>query len=431
MAQKVEIRQREQAIPDEPAQTNPFINAQTQFDIAAEVLGLDPNMRRVLRECKRELIVTFPVLMDDHTIQMFTGFRVHHNIDRGPAKGGIRYHPGVSLDEVKALAMWMTWKCAVVGIPYGGAKGGVIVDPKKLSRNELENLTRRYTSEISILIGPERDIPAPDVNTNAQIMAWMMDTISMHAGHSVPAVVTGKPLGIGGSEGRAEATGRGCMLTTLAALKHLGIHPEDATVAVQGVGNVGYTTAKLLQQAGTKVVAVSDSNGACFNEDGIQLDEVVREKELTGRLRQKVCTMLSNAELLELPVTVLVPAALENQIHRGNAHRVKAKVVCEGANGPTTPDADRILEEKGVFLIPDILANAGGVTVSYFEWVQDLQEFFWDEQDINQRLERIMMRAFDNVLSVSEKKKVNMRVAAYVVAVDRVAQATTLRGIYP
>jgi glutamate dehydrogenase (NAD(P)+) len=319
----------------------------------------------------------------------------------------------------------------VVGIPYGGAKGGVILDPKKLSRNELENLTRRYTSEISILIGPERDIPAPDVNTNAQIMAWMMDTISMHAGHSVPAVVTGKPLGIGGSEGRAEATGRGCMLTTLAALKHLGIHPEDATVAVQGVGNVGYTTAKLLQQAGCKVIAVSDSNGACYNEDGIELDEVVREKELTGRLRQKVCTMLTNAELLELPVTVLVPAALENQIHRGNAHRVKARVVCEGANGPTTPEADKILEAKGVFLIPDILANAGGVTVSYFEWVQDLQEFFWDEQDINQRLERIMMRAFDNVLRVSEQKKVNMRIAAYVVAIDRVAQATTLRGIYP
>jgi glutamate dehydrogenase (NAD(P)+) len=431
MAQKVEIPRRESTIPDEPGRANPFTNAQTQFDIAAEVLGLDPNMRRVLRECKRELIVNFPVLMDDHTIQMFTGFRVQHNIDRGPAKGGIRYHPDVNLDEVKALAMWMTWKCAVVGIPYGGAKGGVIVDPKKLSRNELENLTRRYTSEISILIGPERDIPAPDVNTNAQIMAWMMDTISMHAGHSVPAVVTGKPLGIGGSEGRAEATGRGCMLTTLAALKHLGIHPEDATVAVQGVGNVGYTTAKLLQQAGCKVIAVSDSNGACYNEDGIQLDEVVREKELTGRLRQKVCTMLTNAELLELPVTVLVPAALENQIHRGNAHRVKAKIVCEGANGPTTPEADKILEDKGVFLIPDILANAGGVTVSYFEWVQDLQEFFWDEQDINQRLERIMMRAFDNVLRVSEQKKVNMRIAAYVVAVDRVAQATTLRGIYP
>jgi glutamate dehydrogenase (NAD(P)+) len=431
MAQKVEIPQRESTIPDEPGRANPFRNAQEQFDIAAEVLGLDPNMRRVLRECKRELIVTFPVLMDDHTIQMFTGFRVQHNIDRGPAKGGIRYHQDVNLDEVKALAMWMTWKCAVVGIPYGGAKGGVIVDPKKLSRNELENLTRRYTSEISILIGPDRDIPAPDVNTNAQIMAWMMDTISMHAGHSVPAVVTGKPIGIGGSEGRAEATGRGCMLTTLAALKHLGIRPQDATVAVQGVGNVGYTTAKLLQQAGCKVVAVSDSNGACYNEDGIELDEVVREKELTGRLRQKVCTMLTNAELLELPVTVLVPAALENQIHRGNAHRVKAKVVCEGANGPTTPEADLILEQKGVFLIPDILANAGGVTVSYFEWVQDLQEFFWDESDINQRLERIMMKAFDNVLRVSQEKRVNMRVAAYVVAVDRVAQATTIRGIYP
>ena len=431
MAQKIEavpMRGFAQATPDE---TNPWLIAQRQFDIAAEVLGLDPNMRRVLRECKRELIVTFPVLMDDRTVQMFTGYRTQHNVDRGPAKGGIRYHPGVTRDEVKALAMWMTWKCAVVGIPYGGAKGGVVVDPKNLSRNELENLTRRYTSEISILIGPDRDIPAPDVNTNAQIMAWMMDTISMHAGHSVPAVVTGKPLGIGGSEGRPEATGRGCMLTTLAALKHLNIRPEDATVAVQGVGNVGYTTAKLLAQAGCKVIAVSDSNGACYNEDGIELDEVVREKELTGRLRQKICKFISNEELLELPVTVLVPAALENQIHRGNANRIKAKVICEGANGPTTPEADEILYKKGVFVIPDILANAGGVTVSYFEWVQDLQEFFWDEHDINERLERIMLRAFDNVLKLSLEKKVNMRTAAYVLAVDKVAQATTIRGIYP
>jgi glutamate dehydrogenase (NAD(P)+) len=281
------------------------------------------------------------------------------------------------------------------------------------------------------LIGPDRDIPAPDVNTNAQIMAWMMDTISMHAGHSVPAVVTGKPLGIGGSEGRPEATGRGCMLTTLAALKHLNIRPEDATVAVQGVGNVGYTTAKLLAQAGCKVIAVSDSNGACYNEDGIELDEVVREKELTGRLRQKICKFISNEELLELPVTVLVPAALENQIHLGNANQIKAKVICEGANGPTTPEADEILYKKGTFVIPDILANAGGVTVSYFEWVQDLQEFFWDEHDINERLERIMLRAFDNVLKVSLEKKVNMRTAAYVLAVDKVAQATTIRGIYP
>jgi glutamate dehydrogenase (NAD(P)+) len=431
MAQKVEAPRRPAGPVEEPAAANPWLMAQRQFDIAADKLGLDPNMARVMRECKRELTVNFPVLMDDHTIQMFTGYRVHHNVDRGPAKGGIRYHPGVTLDEVKALAMWMTWKCAVVGIPYGGAKGGVIVDPKKLSRNELENLTRRFTTEISILIGPDRDIPAPDVNTNAQIMAWMMDTISMHAGHSVPAVVTGKPLGIGGSEGRPEATGRGCMFTTLAALKHLGISPEDATVAVQGVGNVGYTTAKLLQKAGCKVIAVSDSNGACYNEDGIELDEVVREKELTGRLRQKICEFISNEELLELPATVLVPAALENQIHRGNANRVQAKVICEGANGPTTPDADEILEDKGIFVIPDILANAGGVTVSYFEWVQDLQEFFWDENDINERLQRIMARAFDNVLRVSQEKKVNMRTAAYILAIDKVASATTIRGIYP
>ena len=431
MAQKVEASPIRGFAEVEPEAANPWKNAQQQFDIAAEALGLDPNMRRVLRECKRELTVSFPVLMDDRTVQMFTGYRVHHNVDRGPAKGGIRYHPGVSIDEVKALAMWMTWKCAVVGSPYGGAKGGVIVDPKKLSRNELENLTRRYTSEISILIGPDRDIPAPDVNTNAQIMAWMMDTISMHAGHSVPAVVTGKPLGIGGSEGRPEATGRGCMLTTMAALRQLGIRPEDATVAVQGVGNVGYTTAKLLAEKGCKVIAVSDSNGACYNEGGIELDEVVREKELNGRLRQKVCEFISNEELLELPVTVLVPAALENQIHRGNANRIKARIICEGANGPTTPEADEILHDKGVFVIPDILANAGGVTVSYFEWVQDLQEFFWDEHDINERLERIMLRAFDSVLKVSQEKKVMMRTAAYVLAVDKVAQATTIRGIYP
>jgi glutamate dehydrogenase (NAD(P)+) len=431
MAQKVEApRWSGQPAPD-VSPTNPWEMAQQQFDIAAQALGLDPNMARVLRECKRQLIVTFPVLMDDQTIQMFTGYRVHHNIDRGPAKGGIRYHPGVNIDEVKALAMWMTWKCAVVGIPYGGAKGGVTVDPKKLSRNELENLTRRFTSEISMMIGPDRDIPAPDVNTNAQIMAWMMDTISMHAGHSVPAVVTGKPLGIGGSEGRPEATGRGCMFTTLAALKHLGIRPEDATVAVQGVGNVGFTTAKLLQQAGCKVIAVSDTNGACYNEGGIELDEVVREKEINGRLRQKICQFISNEELLELPVTVLVPAALENQITNRNADRIKAKIICEGANGPTTPEADQILWDKGVFVIPDILANAGGVTVSYFEWVQDLQEFFWDEHDINERLERIMLRAFDNVLRVHLDKKIPMRTAAYVLAVDKVAQATTIRGIYP
>ena len=431
MAQKVEAPERSHVAEPEPDRPNPWKIAQQQFDIAARVLGLDPNIGRVLRECKRELIVTFPVLMDDHTIQMFTGYRVHHNVDRGPAKGGIRYHLGVNIDEVKALAMWMTWKCAVVGIPYGGAKGGVTVDPKKLSRNELENLTRRFTSEISILIGPDRDIPAPDVNTNAQIMAWMMDTISMHAGHSVPAVVTGKPLGIGGSEGRPEATGRGCQITTLATLKHLGIRPEDATVAVQGVGNVGYTTAKLLQQAGCKVIAVSDTNGACYNAGGIDLDEVVREKELNGRLRQKVCEFITNEELLELPVTVLVPAALENQITARNVKRIKAKVICEGANGPTTPEADEVLWDRGVFVIPDILANAGGVTVSYFEWVQDLQEFFWDEHDINERLERIMLRAFDNVLRVSLEKKVNMRTAAYVLAVDKVAQATIIRGIYP
>src|SRR3989442_587662 len=339
-----------------PEQANPWLMAQRQFDIAADVLGLDPNMRRVLRECKRELIVTFPVLMDDRTVQMFTGYRVHHNIDRGPAKGGIRYHPEVTREEVKALAMWMTWKCAVVGIPYGGAKGGVVVDPKLLSRNELENLTRRFTSEISIVIGPDRDIPAPDVNTNAQIMAWMMDTYSMHRGYSVPAVVTGKPLAIGGSEGRNEATARGAVYTIIEAAKHLGMDIEGARVVVQGFGNAGMFSAKLLTELGAIVVGVSDTGGGIFSEKGIDPTKVDAYKRETGSVSGFPGTeRVTNRELLELPCDILVPAAIENQIDRDNAPRIKAKIIAAAANGPTSPDADRVLFERGVFLIPDIL----------------------------------------------------------------------------
>jgi glutamate dehydrogenase (NAD(P)+) len=414
-----------------PESENPFDIAQKQFDISAEILGLDPNLRGVLREVKRELIVHFPVYLDDQSVRMFTGYRVHHNITRGPAKGGIRFHPAVTLDEVRALAMWMTWKCAVVGIPFGGAKGGVVVDPSRLSRNELENLTRRFTTEISILIGPDRDIPAPDVNTNAQTMAWMMDTISMHAGHSVPAVVTGKPLEIGGSEGRAEATGRGVMLTTIDACRRQGIDPRGATVVVQGAGNVGYTSAKLLAEAGCRVIAISDSSGGVYNKNGIDLVAIAREKELTGSINGKGGEPITNAELLELPCTILVPAALEGQITARNAPRIKAQIIAEGANGPTTPDADEILRERNITVIPDILANAGGVTVSYFEWVQDLQEFFWEESEINNRLEQILRKAYQQVAAISEERKITLRQAAYCVAVARVARATTVRGIYP
>jgi glutamate dehydrogenase (NAD(P)+) len=429
MAVKRGAAQRASAIM--PGSENPFHIAQKQFDIAADILELAPDMRQVLREVKRELTVHFPVLMDDHTVCMFTGYRVQHNINRGPAKGGIRYHPAVTLDEVKALAMWMTWKCAVVGIPYGGAKGGVVVDPTRLSRHELENLTRRYATEISILIGPDRDIPAPDVNTNAQTMAWIMDTISMHAGHSVPAVVTGKPLDIGGSEGRAEATGRGVMFTTLDACRRQGIPPREASVAVQGAGNVGYTSARLLAAAGCRVVAISDSSGGVYNAKGIDLDAVAREKARAGAINGHGGDRITNAELLELPVTILVPAALEGQITRHNAARIKARIVAEGANGPTTPEADEVLYERGITVIPDILANAGGVTVSYFEWVQDLQEFFWEESEINKRLELILHKAFEQVAAISANRKITLRQAAYCLAVERVARATTVRGIYP
>ncbi len=412
---------------------NIFAMAQRQFDEAAEKLKLDPNMRAVLRECKRELTVAFPVEMDDRSIQMFHGYRVQHNIARGPAKGGIRYHQDVTRDEIKALSMWMTWKCAVVGLPYGGAKGGVVVNPKQLSESELENLTRRYAAEIMILIGPDRDIPAPDVNTNPKIMGWIMDTYSMLHGHSVPAVVTGKPISIGGSEGRLEATGRGVMYMIREVLKQWPVAGSPVSVAIQGFGNVGGTLAYLLgRDSGYKVVAVSDAEGAIYNGQGLDINAVRRYKEETASVAGfPHADKITNAELLTLAVDVLAPAAMENQINRRNADQVRAKIIVEGANGPVTPDADLILQDKKVIVVPDILANAGGVTVSYFEWVQDLQSFFWNESEINSRLEHIMTRAFAAVVAQSERYQVDLRTAALMLAIERVAEATRIRGIFP
>jgi len=403
-----------------------------QFNIAADRLGLDDGMRQVLGTCKRELTVNFPVKMSGNVIKVFTGYRVHHNVARGPAKGGIRYHQDVTLDEVKALAMWMTWKCAVVGIPYGGGKGGVIVDPKPLKPRELENLTRRYATEISILMGPERDIPAPDVNTNAQTMAWIMDTVSMHRGYTVPAVITGKPVALGGSLGRNEATARGVSFVVKRAAAERKLKLDGATVVVQGYGNAGSIVARLLSEFGCKVIAVSDSKGGIVNKNGLDPVAVLKHKEATKSVvGYASADNISNAELLELPCDILVPAALEKVITATNANKIQAKIVAEAANGPTTPEADRILYDKGIFLIPDVLANAGGVTVSYFEWVQDIQAFFWTEAEINGRLERIMNESFDAVYALSKKHKVDMRTAAYMLAVGRVAEATRLRGIYP
>ncbi len=414
------------------AQINVWEVAQRQFDLAAERLGLDEGMRLVLREPRREFTVHFPVHMDDGSVQVFTGYRVQHNLGRGPAKGGIRYHQNVSRDEVKALAMWMTWKCAVVGIPYGGGKGGVIVDPKKLSQKELEGLTRRYFTEIEILIGPEKDIPAPDVNTNAQIMAWMMDTYSMHAGYTVPGVVTGKPISLGGSEGRNEATARGCVYTVVEAARHLGLDLTTARAAVQGFGNAGSIAARLIGEEGATVVAVSDSTGGIHDPSGLDIAKVVAWKQEHGTVQGfPGATDITNAEVLEIDCEILIPAALENQITSRNAGNVKARLVAEAANGPTTPDADEILFRNGVFLVPDILCNAGGVTVSYFEWVQDLNRDHWSEEVVNAKLKEIMVKAFDETLDMAKREKVNMRTAAYLVAVKRVADAMEMRGLYP
>jgi glutamate dehydrogenase (NAD(P)+) len=411
---------------------NPFHNAQRQFDNAADILGMEPGLRAVLREVRREYTVRFPVKLDDGSVRMFEGYRVQHNTTRGPAKGGIRFHPQVSLDEVKALAMWMTWKCAVANLPFGGAKGGVIVDPATLSHRELERLTRRFASEISVLIGPDSDIPAPDVNTNAEIMAWIMDTVSMEAGHSIAAVVTGKPLDIGGSEGRPAATGRGVTVVTLQACRRLGMDPAATSVAIQGFGNVGRVSAVLMHDAGFKVCAVSDVHGGIHDPAGLDIPSLMEHLRATGRLSGFAgAREVSNSELLELDVDVLVPAALESQITAANAGRVRARVIVEAANGPTTPDADRILEKRRITVVPDILANAGGVTVSYFEWVQDLQSFFWEEGEINRKLERVMQHAFDQMTAQADAHGVSWRLGAYLVAVKRVADATSVRGIYP
>ncbi|HRQ78712.1 MAG TPA: Glu/Leu/Phe/Val dehydrogenase [Gemmatimonadaceae bacterium] len=410
---------------------NPFEAMMSRFDRAAELLDLEPGIYKVLRSPEKELTVSIPVLMDNGEVEVFTGIRVLHNTSRGPAKGGIRFDMNVSLDEVKALAAWMTWKCAVVNIPFGGAKGGVICDPLKMSVGELERVTRRYTSGIISVLGPDRDVPAPDVNTNERVMAWLMDTYSMHVGHTVNAVTTGKPVEMGGSLGRREATGRGVMFSALQALEHLKMDVKGATVAVQGFGNVGSTAAMLLAEQGCKVVAISDRTGGLHNPKGIDIADAIayvrKNKTLDGYGKGDVIT---NEQLLELPVDLLVPAALENVITTKNAKNIKAKVIVEGANGPTTAAADTILDDKGIFIVPDILANAGGVTVSYFEWVQNRGAYYWDEQTVNDRLKKIMVDSFASVLNLSKQHKVNMRTAAYMVAISRVATVHRLRGIY-
>ena len=411
---------------------NAYEIAQRQFEKAVRYVNLQTGIAAMLRVPKRELIVNFPVEMDDDSVRVFTGYRVHHNTALGPTKGGIRYHPGVSLDEVRALAMWMTWKCAVVGLPYGGAKGGVICDPKMLSVRELENLTRRYATEISVLMSPQGDIPAPDVGTGEREMAWIMDTYSMHRGYSVPAVVTGKPLVIGGSLGRSEATGRGVMITTLEALKRKNIAVEGARVVVQGFGKVGAPSAYFIEERGAKVIAVGDAQGGIYDPRGLNVRDLLAYATTQGTVAgYKKAEPISSTDLLELECEVLMPCALENQITATNAPRVRAKIIAEGANGPLTPEADEILMDKGVFIIPDILCNAGGVTVSYFEWVQDLQSFFWGEDEINERLRQIMVRGFNQILRVAYEKKIDLRTAAQVFAIQRVAEAVLIRGIYP
>jgi glutamate dehydrogenase (NAD(P)+) len=412
--------------------TNPYENALHQLEIAARHLELDPGMHEILKYPQREITVHFPVKLDNGTTRIFTGYRVQHNLARGPSKGGIRYSPKTDLDEVRALAMWMTWKCAIVNIPFGGAKGGVLCDPKVMSPGELERLTRRYTTEISILIGPETDIPAPDVNTNPQVMAWIMDTYSMHRGSTVPAVVTGKPVSIGGSEGRVEATGRGIVIIAAEAAQQVGLNLAGATVAVQGFGNVGSVAARTFHERGAKVIAVSDAIGGLWNPNGLDIPALLECAHRDGTLTTHTGgEPISNAELLEIPCDILVPAATENQITIANAHRIQARIVIEGANGPTTPAADRILYDRDIFLVPDVLANAGGVVVSYFEWVQDLQSFFWEEAEVNKRMEQMMVRAYKSVADIAQRKELDMRTAAYMIGVKRVADASMTRGIYP
>ena len=410
---------------------NPFEAMMSRFDRAAELLDLEPGIYKVLRNPEKQLIVSIPVQLDNGDVEVYTGFRVLYNTSRGPAKGGIRFDMQVTLEEVKALAAWMTWKCAVVNIPFGGSKGGVVCDPLKMSVGELERLTRRYTTGIISVLGPDSDVPAPDVNTNERVMAWVMDTYSMRMGHTVTAVVTGKPVEMGGSLGRKEATGRGCMIVIKEALKHLGMPVAGTTVAVQGFGNVGSIAADILAKEGCKIVAIGDRSGAIHNAKGIDVPDAIRyvkeHKTLEGYTKGD---KLSNDELLVLDVDVLLPAALENVITSKNASKIRAKIICEGANGPTTAGADAILDEKGVFVIPDILANAGGVTVSYFEWVQDRGGYFWSEASVNDRMREIMTNSFKDVLSLSRQHKVNMRTAAYMLAISRVSTVHKLRGIY-
>src|SRR5690242_5330158 len=411
---------------------NPFEIAKQQFNRAADYLELDASMQHVLENAKRQLIVSIPVKMDGGETKVFEGYRVQHNIARGPAKGGIRYHPSVTLDEVKALASWMTWKCATVGIPYGGGKGGVVCDPKSLSKSELERLTRRYAFEIAPIIGPDRDIPAPDVYTDSQTMAWIMDTISMVRGHTELGVVTGKPLSLGGSQGRHEATARGALYALREACEVKGIKLKDARVAVQGFGNAGGIITELVAKDGAKVVAVCDSKCGLYNESGIDVPGVLKHKEETGSLHGLPDTKeITSDEVMEVDCDILCPSALENSITLKNVGKVKAKIIAELANGPTTPGADRVLEDNGVLLIPDILANAGGVTVSYYEWVQDQYSFFWSERQINETLEQTMQTAFNSVHQMAERYNTDMRTGAYILAVGRVAEATSVRGIFP
>jgi glutamate dehydrogenase (NAD(P)+) len=417
-------------------ETNPWLAQAARFDEAATRLKLDPGLWKVLRFPAREIIVHIPVTMDDGRIEVFTGYRVQHSVARGPAKGGIRYSPEVSLDEVRALASWMTWKCAVVNIPFGGAKGGVICDPKTMSPGELERMTRRYTASLIEFIGPEKDVPAPDMNTNEQTMAWIMDTYSMHMGQTVTGVVTGKPVNIGGSRGRREATGRGISVVCDQALKHLNMQPETTTVIVQGFGNVGSNAAKILWDKGYKIIGIGEYDGALFNPNGIDISELLEHKARKGVIHGFAggdapgSWAFDKDELLTLNCGILIPAATENVVTSRNADRIQCRILCEGANGPTTPVADTILAEKGVFIIPDILANAGGVTTSYFEWVQDRMGYFWTESEVNQRLDLIMVDSFNDVLQYSIAHGVNNRIAAYMLAIDRVAYTTRQRGIY-
>ncbi len=410
---------------------NPFEEMMARFEVAAEHLRLEPGLFKVLRHPEKQIIVACPVLRDSGEVEVFTGYRVIHNSSRGPGKGGIRFDLNVTLDEVKALAAWMTWKCAVVNVPFGGAKGGVVCDPFAMSNGELERLTRRYTSGIIEYLGPDKDVPAPDVNTNERIMAWVMDTYSMHHRHTVTAVVTGKPVEMGGSLGRREATGRGCMFVTREALVRLGRPVAGARVVVQGFGNVGSICAELMAQAGMKLMAVSDKEGGIYNAKGLDIPDVLAHTAKKQPLKSYPhADRITNEELLELECDVLVPAALENVITDDNADKIRAAIICEGANGPTTAGADEILQKKGIFVIPDILANAGGVTVSYFEWVQDRGGYFWDEETVNGRLEKIMVTSFREVAERAERHKVSMRIAAYMVAIDRVAKVHRLRGMY-